>query len=144
MLPRGANTTPLAAQQTVKLEANEWGQEWAEDEVYEELQWPDAANHPPSDHTVQKIRYACMTFPAATGLSWDVLHPMSLCRLSDSTLALVITILSRAERTGNWPEAVEFVMIVLLPKSDGGRRPIGLFCTTVRIWWRARICDVRA
>ena len=29
-------------------------------------------------------------------------------------------------------------MIVLIPKSDGGRRPIGLFPTLVRIWMRIR------
>ena len=48
------------------------------------------------------------------------------------------------ESLGTWADVLELVMIVLLPKSDGGRRPIGLFFTTVRRWWRARICDVRA
>jgi len=33
-----ANTTPLTAQGTVKLEAKEWGQQWAEDEEYVELE----------------------------------------------------------------------------------------------------------
>ena len=79
-----------------------------------------------------------MLFPAATGLSWDALHPRALCRLSDRTLAMVITILARAEKTGNWPEAVQLVIIVLLPKSDGGFRPIGLIPWLPRIWMRAR------
>ena len=38
---QNANTTPLSAQQTVSLEAKEWGQQWAEDEVYETLELPD-------------------------------------------------------------------------------------------------------
>ena len=36
------------------------------------------------------------------------------------------------------------VLIVLLPKSDGGLRPIGLFPTVIRIWFRARIGLARA
>jgi len=51
---------------------------------------------------------------------------------------MIITIFARAERTGNWPEAVELVIIVLLPKSDGGFRPIGLIPWLPRIWMRAR------
>ena len=97
---QGANTAPLSAQQTVKLEADEWGQQWAKDDVYEELVWPDGTNCPPSGLTIQKFRDACMTFPAATGLSWDALHPRALCRLSDRTFAMVITILARAEKNG--------------------------------------------
>ena len=66
---QGANTSPLSAQQTVELEAKEWGSQWAEEEKYEELAWPDETNCPPPDLSIQKIRDACMTFPAATGLS---------------------------------------------------------------------------
>ena len=34
-------------------------------------------------------------------------------------------------------------MVVLLPKPDGGRRPIGLFHSVVRLWGRARSIYVR-
>jgi hypothetical protein len=30
-------------------------------------------------------------------------------------------------------------MVVLIPKSDGGRRPIGLFPTLIRLWMRIRL-----
>jgi len=43
-----------------------------------------------------------------------------------------------AELYGAWPSLIYAVLIVLLPKSDGGRRPIGLFHHLVRIWARAR------
>jgi hypothetical protein len=39
---------------------------------------------------------------------------------------------------GNWPLAVRLVVIVLLPKLDGGFRPIGLLPLLPRIWMRAR------
>ena len=35
------------------------------------------------------------------------------------------------------------MLIVLLPKPDGGRRPIGLFDTEIRIWMRARVAVAR-
>jgi hypothetical protein len=43
------------------------------------------------------------------------------------------------ERRGSWAEVLDLVLIVLLPKTDGGVRPIGLFPTIIRIWMRARI-----
>jgi len=38
---------------------------------------------------------------------------------------------------------LQLVLIVLLPKSDGGRRPIGLFMAVIRIWARARAAVAR-
>ena len=32
----------------------------------------------------------------------------------------------------------------LLPKTDGGRRPIGLFPTVIQLWMRSRICRTSA
>ena len=43
-----------------------------------------------------------------------------------------------AEMDGAWPEFSQLVITVLLPKSDGGRRPIGLFRTLHRVWMRTR------
>ena len=42
------------------------------------------------------------------------------------------------EISGEWPQFTQLVMTVLIPKSDGGLRPIGLFPTTYRIWMRCR------
>ena len=48
-------------------------------------------------------------------------------------------ILVAMELLGSWAKTVDTVLIVLLPKPDGGRRPIGLFPTIVRVWMRARL-----
>ena len=39
---------------------------------------------------------------------------------------------------GDWFEVLNLVLIILLPRSDGGFRPIGLLPTIIRIWMRAR------
>ena len=48
------------------------------------------------------------------------------------------------ELAGSWASVLDLVLIVLLPKPEGGFRPIGLFPTVVRIWMRARVCVARA
>ena len=47
------------------------------------------------------------------------------------------------EKHGDWPETLDLVLIVLLPKGEGGYRPIGLFPTPIRIWFRARLIIVK-
>ena len=46
--------------------------------------------------------------------------------------------LLHCEKTGKWPEQVRVCIIVLLPKADGGYRPIGLLPWSVRVWMRCR------
>jgi len=63
---------------------------------------------------------------------------MVITRLSHSTLLLSVTILLQCEQTGEWPAGVALVLIALLPKTDGGFRPIGLLPSPPRLWMRAR------
>ena len=84
------------------------------------------------------VRKACLTFPVKTGLGPDTIQPRALLRLSDEGLTALATILTAIERNGDWPELTKLVMTVLLPKSDGGLRPIGLFPILYRVWMRCR------
>ena len=84
------------------------------------------------------IRSACKTFPATTGLGADIIHPRALLRLSDTALDALANIMNAAERNGACPDFLQLVMTVLLPESDGVRRPIGLFPTLHRVWMRTR------
>ena len=43
-----------------------------------------------------------------------------------------------SEAGGCWPRKLFTVLVVLLPKPDGGLRPIGLFPSLIRVWMRAR------
>ena len=74
----------------------------------------------------------------------DAIQPRALLRLSDEALDALCRLLMAIELHGEWPEAIRDILIVLLPKSDGGRRPIGLLPTVVRVWMRARGPVVRA
>lgn len=51
---------------------------------------------------------------------------------------MLINVLLRAERCGRWPNMVGVVIIVLLPRDDGGFRPIGLLPFITKLWMKAR------
>ncbi len=129
---------PLAAQQVAEAEARDWGALWAAGCEVPRIHWPDDLGPMPPRPSTAALRRAAATFPAGTGLSWDRLHPRALCRLADWRLEKLIDILMWAEATGQWPAAIHYVTIVLLPKGDGAYRPIGLFPPLVRLWMRLR------
>lgn len=126
-------TTPLSAQQLVEPEARDWWDQWATSEAYDDIEWPDSANHPPMDMIVDSFSDACVTFPESTGLGWDVLHPRGLRRVSRELLYVLVVLLTRCEKVGGWPAPIRLIIIVLLPKSDGGFRPIGLLPLLPRV-----------
>ena len=128
---------PLCDQAAVELEADAWGTQWNECGTYQ-ARVDVTHSMPPAALQVSMVRKAAMSFPAHTGLGADNIAPRAVARLSDRLIEWLIVIFHAAERLGSWPAALRLVVIVLLPKPDGGRRPIGLFATLVRIWMRCR------
>ena len=61
-----------------------------------------------------------------------------MARLSKQVLTCIVKVLLFFELTGEWPSCIGLYIIVLLPESDGGYRPIGLLPCMVRVWTRAR------
>jgi hypothetical protein len=120
-------------------EADTWAVLWGEGK-------PDCRSQPildpqiPEALRVHELRRAALTLPSYTDLAADNVAPRALARLSNELLGCLCWILHLVELQGTWPEVMRLVLITLLPKSDGGRRPIGLLPTLVRIWMRARSC----
>ena len=67
------------------------------------------------------------------------MHPRSLPRLPAAAMHALLRIFMLAEVLGKWPDALGVVLVVLLPKADGGHRPIGLLPSLVRLWMRIRL-----
>ena len=86
----------------------------------------------------EDIRKAAKTFKAATALGVDGFRPRWLTLLSDELLDAYGQLLGDIESIGIWPNQVMTILIAQLPKPDGGRRPIGLLPTIVRVWERIR------
>ena len=72
------------------------------------------------------LRAACKSFPTENGLGVDAVQPRALLRLSDQALHALFAIMMAAKLHGQWPELIRTVLIVLIPKDDGGRRTIGM------------------
>ena len=136
---------PLASQDEVDLEGTQWQKEWQAGATPSITPWPaEFATEPLPPITVQIARQAAATFPSGTGLGWDKLHPRAIARCSDAAVLALVRILLAAELLGRWPELVGVVIACLLPKPDGGRRPIGLLPSVVRLWMRIRLDVARA
>ena len=128
---------PIDLQTEVNLEAEKWAREWAVGECREPCSWPeDMGTLRPIK--VRDLLDAANSFSEDIGLGWDRLHPRALNRLPEHLLERLCGLLMKAEEEGDWTEAVGLVIIALLPKSDGGWRPIGLLPTIIRVWARTR------
>ena len=88
--------------------------------------------------TLKLFRAALFSFANGTGLGCDGVHPRALLRLPDEILCQWIALLLKCERSGIWPVQVGIVVVVLLPKPDGGFHPIGLLPHLPRVWMRVR------
>ncbi len=132
-------TRPLDLQSVVEDQALQWAEHWAARKGMPRPQWPrDIGQRPLNRPSVGQLRAALGSFPDKTALGTDAMHPRVLRRLSDERLDQLISILMHAEALGEWPECIGTVSIVLLPKADGGWRPIGLFPALIRVWMRLR------
>ena len=68
----------------------------------------------------------------------DGMHPKHLSGTSESTLKGLALLFRCFEVQGQWPIAEQAVLTALIPKSDGGFRPIALFRTAFRIYAKCR------
>ena len=130
---------PLNAQQAVNQEAEAWADVWQQGVQGNMPRWPLQLGDRLPDLAVDTFREACYTFSNGVGLGWDKLHPRAIARCSDVVINALLQLFALAEASGKWQETIGIILVVLIPKSDGGRRPIGLFPTLIRVWMRARL-----
>ena len=134
---------PLSDQAEVEAEADSWAELWAEGK--EHMCIVDPTESPPLEPIMpDALLQAALTFPPGTGLGSDNFSPRAICRLSREAVRALCTLVHAFELLGDWATVLRLVLIVLLPKPDGGRRPIGLFPSIIRLWMRARAAVVRS
>ena len=133
---------PLADQAAVEKQADDWVRLWKTDEPYRMPNFPRSPEHLQT-LLPSALKMAASSFPLGTGLGGDNISPRAILRLSDEAISALVVLLTAFEGLGQWASALDLVLIVLLPKSDGGFRPIGLFPTVVRLWMRARVYVAR-
>ena len=132
---------PMSDQAAVDSEAEMWAALWQEAAQYQQPIF-GAGLAPMQTMLPEAIVVAAESFP--TGLGADNIAPRAFARLSSQALVALAALFMAFEAQGKWCEVLNLVLIVLLPKSSGGFRPIGLFPTVIRIWMRARYGLARA
>ncbi len=88
--------------------------------------------------TINEMRAAARKFRQYTGVGADLFRPHWFSWLSDQLLRVMGTFMEAIEGAGRWPGQVMVVLVHLIPKEGGGRRPIGLLASVVRWWERLR------
>ena len=140
----GSSSKIPAAQQTmVDMEAEKWAKLWQEGQAYH-VNIPDEECKFSNEVLADAIVAAAQSFPADTGVGMDNIAPRAIARLSDDAIQALAHLLTQLEKLGSWTSVLDLVLIVLLPKADGGLRPIGLLPTVIRVWSRARAVISRA
>ncbi len=130
-------------QSHVEADRAEWDKVWQRfrgtatapwrEEVGEGGDW--AVLPPP---TVVEMRRAATRFRPYTGVGADLFRPHWFGWLSDQLLQVISQLMTAVEAAGQWPGQVLVVLVHLIPKEGGGRRPIGLMASIVRWWERIR------
>ena len=129
---------PRSDQAEIEATAAAWAKLWESNKDYTPPCFDGVELDELDPITVDDIERAAASFPLHTGLGVDNFSPRAVLRLPHELIQGLADILNEAEQAGCWDEALELVLIVLLPKDDGGHRPIGLFPSVIRIWMRVR------
>ena len=127
-------------QEIVDHDLVDWKKIWLRMGEGLEAPWRQAALGPVSlpKLTGRDIGRAATSFKNATSIGCDHFPPTSLAALSDPLLQAIADFLNLTEEIGHWPAEVATALVHLIPKDDGGRRPIGVLATIVRVWERSR------
>ncbi len=127
----------------VEADRAEWDMTWQRLSGIAKAPWREEAGRgeegaclpPPS---VQELRRAARKFRPYTGVGADHLRPHWFGWLSDQLLQVISLFMTGIEEAWRWPGQVLVVLVHLIPKDGGGRRPIGLLASVVRWWERVR------
>ncbi len=140
MIVRVSGVRSATAQDIVNSDWAEWNSIWTAWEGQATAPWRTEelpqCDLPPL--LVNHLRKVALTFKETTGLGIDVISPRHLAWLSDDLLQAVADFLEHLEKAGIWPHQLEQIMFHRIPKAAGGRRPIGILPTIIRLWERAR------
>ena len=84
------------------------------------------------------FRERCDAFKLKTGIGSDGFHPKHWARLSETGVSAIVSFLILVEGSLYWPEQASWQFYFLIPKTEGGLRPIGIMASLVRVWEQLR------
>ncbi len=138
----GATTITADPGAVVEAERDKWHKLWCPPGVArEKLTWAAATQlERPS---VEMFRRAARRIPRTTGIGVEGILPADFDALDDAGIDACVDVMMACEAIGFVPEPIALVLVRMIPKRDGGRRPIGLLPSLYRIWSKVRVGYVR-
>ncbi len=138
----GIRTVTANPGAVVEVERAKWEALWRPAHV-EDRQPTWGRTAPLRRPTVEQFRRAARKFPRKTGVGVEGILPADFDALDDEGVAVCIEVMLACEAVGHIPDIIALVIVRLIPKRDGGRRPIGLLPSLYRIWAKIRAGEVR-
>ena len=142
ILMRCSNGLSAAPQDVAQGDLEEWNKVWQALEGRGSAPWrqreEDGGDERGKKIQVRDVRRAVRSFKERTAVGIDGIAPRQLDWLSDTLLRRVIEFLEVVEEKGRWPGNVALGLMHLIPKPQGGRRPIAIIATLVRVWVKCR------
>ncbi len=138
----GAWTITADPGAVVEEERIKWAALWSPDGTANtDLEWGNATCL--ARPSIEQFRRAARSFPRKTGVGVEGITPSDFDALDDDGIESCISVLLACEAIGYIPKLLALVIVKMIPKKDGGRRPIGLMPSLYRIWGKVRADDVR-
>ena len=138
----GAGTVPAAAPRTsaatavLEQERAKWHGLWTQEAGADYTRILPAGQYLPTPTaTVDELRATSLTFKPTT-TKVDGWHPRQFAGLSDDALATLADLFWAYEAHGLWTTQQSDLIVTLLAKATGGKRPILFFRSAYRLWGR--------
>ena len=68
--------------------------------------------------------------------------PKALQYLSSAGKQTIVDLIAACEKGAQWPQQASHLINYLIPKEDGGERPLALLATLVRVWEALRLPEL--
>ena len=124
-----AHVTPLAV---VESTMAAWASEWKVEDVGAQQgprPWLEGCSDDPpiAEIDEEMVEGAAKQFKCKTGVGCDACHPWCVATLSSAGKQAYARLLNECEAAVTWPTVIACIHYLLIPKAEGGERPIGLF-----------------
>ena len=114
---------------------NKWNDLWAPSSTSNKIDWGNAEFGKTDPPRHGELRGIARSFKLRT-TKVDGWHPRQFAALSDGALDALGYLFALYENTGHWYNEQTDLLVCLIPKPDGDRRPILHFRSTFRLWSR--------
>jgi len=126
----------------LQAEAAKWSKLWQATDAHQSpIPGPWTGAQLPPRLTAQQLRTAAKRFKPNTSAP-DGMSPRQFESLTEPALSALAMLLQAFEYGGDFAPTLRSMWTALLPKPQGGHRPIGLFRAIFRLWARARRPEV--